>query len=234
MELAAHFASGIAREERLGESPRLLVLCLVGRYLSVLGPAHSGTAARGARYRASIFKPVCVPGTAWRTPSSARLRAGQVERNMQQTEAIARAIDKFRSIVDDIPRAECIEWPLARDRDGYGRITIHDGQRALNFFAHRVAWIDEYGPIPEGSQVRHYRCAEASCVNVRHLELGSASDNARDAVVHREIRRRLTSGETLLSLSREFDLLPRELWTIGTGKPWHRQGPAIRVITDRQ
>lgn len=72
---------------------------------------------------------------------------------------------------------ECIPWSGALFRDGYGRKYL----KGRYLLAHRWAWEQANGPIPDGLVVRH-KCDNPSCVNPDHLELGSQGDNVRDAV----------------------------------------------------
>jgi hypothetical protein len=75
----------------------------------------------------------------------------------------------------------CIEWPkYRRRRGGYG-IRYHNGK---NCHAHRVAWEEVNGPIPEGMLVLH-RCDNPPCVNTEHLFLGTNDDNMRDMISKR-------------------------------------------------
>lgn len=68
----------------------------------------------------------------------------------------------------------CLEWQGARLR-GYGRV-----RRAGRMqYAHRVAWEEVNGPIPDGLLVLH-RCDNPPCVRPEHLFLGTDADNARD------------------------------------------------------
>ena len=72
---------------------------------------------------------------------------------------------------------DCIEWQGSRDRQGYGKAW----KNGANARAHRVAWEEANGPIPEGMCVLHH-CDNPPCINPDHLFLGTRGDNARDMV----------------------------------------------------
>jgi hypothetical protein len=72
---------------------------------------------------------------------------------------------------------DCHLW-LGAKRYGYGRMHV-DGHHAPEKLAHRMSWEFERGPIPEGMSVLH-RCDNPSCVNVKHLFLGTQADNMTD------------------------------------------------------
>jgi hypothetical protein len=59
--------------------------------------------------------------------------------------------------------------------DGYGQVWF----RGNNWRAHRVAWTKANGEIPDGLWVLH-KCDNPACINVDHLFLGTAKDNADD------------------------------------------------------
>lgn len=75
----------------------------------------------------------------------------------------------------DRPTTPCRIWEGARDKDGYGTRKVK-GRKA---YAHRVAWEQANGPIPDGLSVLH-RCDIPWCDNPDHLYLGTHQDNMRD------------------------------------------------------
>lgn len=73
----------------------------------------------------------------------------------------------------------CEEWTQSRNFAGYGLrwdLFKHRYRKA-----HRMAWEDAHGPIPEGMLVRH-KCDNPPCIRVDHLELGTYADNNNDRV----------------------------------------------------
>ena len=81
----------------------------------------------------------------------------------------------------------CLEWQKARDRTGYGVITI--GSKSC--LTHRIAWCLWHGDIPEGLIVMH-TCDNRICVDIHHLRLGTQADNMRD----RDSKGRQPKGES--------------------------------------
>lgn len=67
---------------------------------------------------------------------------------------------------------ECVEWGGHRYR-GYGYLT-HDGRYVR---AHRWAWEQAFGPIPEGLTLDHL-CRNRACIVPCHLEPVTNRENA--------------------------------------------------------
>ena len=72
----------------------------------------------------------------------------------------------------------CWEWKQRRHVKGYG--LAHIGRRCVR--AHRYAYEVWCGPIPEGMMVLH-SCDNPPCCNPDHLRVGTAKDNAQDAIL---------------------------------------------------
>lgn len=80
----------------------------------------------------------------------------------------------------DADPSECVIWDGNVNKNGYGRIWVEEngGGRALRY-AHRVAWEATYYPIPEGMTVDHLCVVNPACVNPKHLEIVTRSENQR-------------------------------------------------------
>lgn len=70
-----------------------------------------------------------------------------------------------------MPRSSCINWDGYIDKRGYGR----KGGR----LAHRVAFEQRFGPIPDALTVDHM-CFNPACVNPDHMRLLTHVENARN------------------------------------------------------
>ena len=77
----------------------------------------------------------------------------------------------------------CWLWLGCKNQAGYGKISGN--------YVHRWMWQQVYGEIPSGFHVLH-KCDIPSCVNPKHLWLGTHQDNIRD----RDLKGRGIGGYT--------------------------------------
>jgi len=143
--------------------------------------------------------------------------------------------------IDDSDK--CWIWMAQRKPAGYGQLRF--GPDHATTCAHRVAWLIVVGQIPDGMNVLH-RCDNPSCVNPRHLFLGSHRDNMLDKerkgranhprgeenhaklrtedVLH--IRRLYAAGQaTQADLGRRFHVSPGYIWHLVNGSKWSHLTP---------
>lgn len=133
---------------------------------------------------------------------------------------------RFWAKVDKRGSDECWPWTANRDGDGYGQLTVLEGDRRTTEKAQRVSWRLANGPIPDGMLVLH-RCDNPPCVNPAHLFLGTHRDNVADcdakgrraqATFDRraadEVRRRHASGESQVSLAASYGTSRITIWRI--------------------
>lgn len=72
--------------------------------------------------------------------------------------------------------ADCLVWTGALNSRGYPCFSVN----GASHLAHRLAYEEAYGPIPEGMTVDHL-CGYCRCVNPAHLEAVSAAENTARA-----------------------------------------------------
>lgn len=125
----------------------------------------------------------------------------------------------------------CIIWPRYKDKRGYG-YTWHKGKTA---YAHRVAYEEAFGPIPEGMCVLH-KCDNPSCVNIDHLFLGTNDDNVKDRnkkqrqafgikngrtkLTEHSVMKIRSSSDTQEVLAEQYGISPSHVFRIKNRKVW--------------
>lgn len=145
-------------------------------------------------------------------------------------------IERFWSKVDKSGGDDaCWEWQANRLPDGYGIICL----QGANHRAHRVSYEITNGPIPDGMFVCH-SCDCPSCVNPKHLFLGTAQDNVDDKVAkgrwrgnpvrgedaswsiltEAQAREILASTDTQAELARRYGVHQTTISDIKRGKHW--------------
>lgn len=69
---------------------------------------------------------------------------------------------------------DCILGKGKPSHYGYARVSIHNKL----YFAHRLAYEQVFGEIPEGIHI-HHKCDNKMCINVNHLEALSPEEHRR-------------------------------------------------------
>ena len=82
---------------------------------------------------------------------------------------------RFWTKVDS--RGDCWLWTGGQRGNGYGCFKVNG--KVLS--AHRVSWVIKHGEIPTGKLILH-KCNNRSCVNPKHLYVGTHKDNVADAI----------------------------------------------------
>lgn len=117
-----------------------------------------------------------------------------------------------------IETEDCIHWPFSLDKRGYPQ-----AQDANGFYKpHRRVCEMRHGPAPTAKYHAAHACGNRGCINKAHLSWKTPRENEQDKLLHgtynrgparkldddavREIRRRWSRGESLLSISRDFPI----------------------------
>lgn len=74
----------------------------------------------------------------------------------------------------------CHVWNGARHPKGFGRMLTRSTRAGKQtcYYAHRVAWELEHGPIPEGMYL-YQACWEPACINTGHMYVGGEGEKTR-------------------------------------------------------
>lgn len=135
------------------------------------------------------------------------------------------------------PKGDCWLWKKGKSRAGYGQMCFG----GIHQYTHRLAWFFTFGEWPELHVCHH--CDTRTCVNPKHLFLGTDADNMADMLTKHpghgpglfgeshamakltesqvlKIRERYANGEKIRDLGRDFGVTSGCIDFITRGKTW--------------
>ena len=122
----------------------------------------------------------------------------------------------------DVKENGCWEWKWSRAPKGYGQVWIDKTMVRI----HRLSYIQEVGPIPEGLHVLH-QCHNPPCCNPSHLKLGTNQENLQEKSNNkltpadvRKIRLMLEEGYRGIYIADVFNVTPMTISHIKSNRTW--------------
>ncbi len=105
--------------------------------------------------------------------------------------------ERFWAKVDKTAKAPCWIWTGWMNSEGYGRMWLN---RHHNRRAHKIAYEQEHGAVPEGLVLDHL-CRNRRCVNPNHLEPVSPYENVSRSPLYNGNKTHCTNGHLFTEAS---------------------------------
>lgn len=87
----------------------------------------------------------------------------------------AKKIDWLIAAISKHNSDECLMWPFAVDRDGYGRVCFYESGKKKRVFAHRATFMVAHGRWPK--ELGLHSSNTPGCFNPRHISEGGHLQN---------------------------------------------------------
>jgi hypothetical protein len=142
--------------------------------------------------------------------------------------------ERFWVLVAPADENGCRDWQGARDKDGYGLVTLTGGKQQM---AHRAAYELTYGPL--GDLKALHTCDRPPCCEPAHLFKGTHQDNSDDKITKkrhrfgerhpfakltegavRKIRADYADGIPMAMLADEHNVAIGAIWSVVVGRTW--------------
>ena len=98
-------------------------------------------------------------------------------------------IDRFWNLIDKSEGEMGCWFPRSKMREDRNEPQFHYTHSfvagGVSYVLHKFAYIVKYGPIPDGTIVRH-RCGYGCCCNPHHLVLGTQKQNQWDRYARKQ------------------------------------------------
>ena len=131
----------------------------------------------------------------------------------------------------EIKGTRCWVWYGEVATKGTERRSLFNVENKRKVYAHRVAWFIETGKWPEPCAC--HKCDNPECVRFSHLFEGTHLENMQDMSAKGrsgnskltpkevgDIRKRLTSGETIIKVAMKYSVSPSTVYMINRGEIW--------------
>lgn len=142
---------------------------------------------------------------------------------------------RFLKSIADTKKQECIDWPFARNHEGYPMLS-KDGKK---FRANRYICEMVSGSPPKADSHAAHSCGNRACVNPNHIRWATPAENIADKRAHgtipmgervhtaklsepavREIKKMLARGEKQTAIAAKYGVTKHAISKISKGANW--------------